>query len=96
MSQDSTVLTVFSRCVNAIREGKLIQRETLKDKEFHFQNWVQTRLEETNLHPPEIIPNPSAGREHVFYAWRLIGGSDEPVVMRQAITLNESDEAEDE
>jgi hypothetical protein len=263
MSQDSTVLTVFDRCVNAIREGKLIQRETLKDKEFHFQNWAQTRLEETNLHyekggrnsypdfrmvhspegyevkglaypgrevnydansqipsgshngrvifyifgrypdkpdgnsyptldlvichgdflnadheyihqnkslkgfgsygdilirdrkmyvaptpfglvsgvahtqtlilpedfsvigdfqhvgtlirkeaekliigytfnlrdnmlTPEIIANPSAGREHVFHAWRFIGGSNEPVVMRQAITVEESDKDEDE
>jgi len=31
-----------------------------------------------NTLTPEIIPNPSAGREHVFHAWRLVGSSNEP------------------
>jgi len=47
---DSTVLTVFSQCVYAIRDGKLIRRESRLDKEFHFQNWIRARLEETRLH----------------------------------------------
>ena len=42
-----TVLTVFQRCVQAIRDGVLIQRESNKDKEFHFQNWFSKRLQET-------------------------------------------------
>jgi hypothetical protein len=50
MSSQSTVLRVFSSCVGAIHKGKLIRRESAKDKEFHFQNWVGSRLDETNFH----------------------------------------------
>jgi hypothetical protein len=50
MSSDSTVLRVFSCCIGAIRKGKLIRRESVKDKEFHFQNWVASRLDETKFH----------------------------------------------
>ncbi len=35
-----------------------------------------------NTLDPKTIPNPSAGKEHVFCAWRLKGGSAEPVGMR--------------
>jgi hypothetical protein len=41
-----TVLDVFKRCVDAVQAGKLIQRVSASDKEYHFQNWFQTRLEE--------------------------------------------------
>ena len=41
-----TVLAVFQRSVEAIRDGVLIIRESRKDKEFHFQNWFKARLEE--------------------------------------------------
>ena len=41
---------VFRRCVEAIRAGKLIVRESANDKEFHFQNWFQRRLVEPKLH----------------------------------------------
>jgi hypothetical protein len=44
-----TPITVFTRCVEAIRQGLLIQRVSSTDKEYHFQNWFQTRLEETGL-----------------------------------------------
>jgi hypothetical protein len=50
MPDNLTVLTVFSHCVRAIRKGKLIHRESRQDKEFHFQNWVRGRLDETGLH----------------------------------------------
>jgi hypothetical protein len=50
MPDNSTVLTVFNRCVQAIRNGKLVRRESRQDKEFHFQNWVRTRLDETGFH----------------------------------------------
>lgn len=40
MSSDSTVFHVFSQCAHAIRDGRLIRRESERDKEFHFQNWV--------------------------------------------------------
>jgi hypothetical protein len=44
-----TVLTVFTRCVEAIRRGELIQRESSKDKEFHFANWFMKRLAEAKF-----------------------------------------------
>ncbi len=44
-----TLPAVFRRCVEAIRKGELIQRESAKDKEFHFQNWFRKRLKETGL-----------------------------------------------
>jgi hypothetical protein len=31
---------------------------------------------------PEKVPNPDAGREHLFRAWRLSGSSEDPVSMR--------------
>ena len=36
---------LFTLCVEAIRQGNLIQREGRNDKEFHFQNWFKARLE---------------------------------------------------
>jgi hypothetical protein len=44
-----TVLEVFAACVQAIRNEKLIVRESAQDKEFHFQNWFKNRLAETGL-----------------------------------------------
>lgn len=40
---------IFGRCVEAIESGDLIERESRKDKEFHFQNWFKARLSETGL-----------------------------------------------
>jgi hypothetical protein len=37
---------------------------------------------------PEAIPNPHAGREHAFRAWRLKGSSREPVSMRSGSAPN--------
>jgi hypothetical protein len=47
--QGMTVMSVFRRCVEAIREGSLIERESSRDKEFHFQDWFRKRLVETGL-----------------------------------------------
>lgn len=41
----SPVCTVFRECVRAMRDGILIQREGQHDKEFHFQNWLKSRLD---------------------------------------------------
>jgi hypothetical protein len=38
---------------------------------------------------PETVPNPDAGREHTFRAWRLPGGSKLSVAMRPAETVDE-------
>lgn len=37
-----------------------------------------------NTLTPATIANPSAGQEHLFYAWRLRGSPGEPVFMRQS------------
>jgi hypothetical protein len=50
MPNGSTVLDVFVRCVQAIREDIFIHRQSRQDKEFHFQNWVSERLTETGLY----------------------------------------------
>lgn len=46
----SLVCTVFRECVNAIRDGELIEREGKNDKEFHFQNWFKRRLDAIGEH----------------------------------------------
>jgi hypothetical protein len=43
------VYDVYMRSVNAIRDHKLVRRESRQDKEFHFQNWFKARLAETKL-----------------------------------------------
>lgn len=49
MPNDSTVFYVFNSCVNAIRNSEMIRRESRQDKEFHFQNWIRARLQETGF-----------------------------------------------
>jgi hypothetical protein len=44
-----TPVAVFTRCVEAIRQGFLIDRVSSTDKEFHFQNWFKARLEEIGV-----------------------------------------------
>ncbi len=44
-----TPITVFICCVEAIRQGSLIERVSSTDKEFHFQNWFKARLEELGV-----------------------------------------------
>lgn len=46
----SQVSAIFTLCVQAIRDGELIEREGRSDKEFHFQNWFKKRLETLGLH----------------------------------------------
>ena len=46
---DWTVLDVFEQCVASIRLGELIHRVSRTDKEYHFQNWFQSRLTETGV-----------------------------------------------
>lgn len=45
-----TVLTTFKRCVEAVRDGVLVERVSSTDKEYHFQNWFQARLDELGEH----------------------------------------------
>ncbi|HMQ31320.1 MAG TPA: hypothetical protein PKD53_11360 [Chloroflexaceae bacterium] len=50
MTPTLPVATLFHACVEAIREHRLIRRESRRDKEFHFQYWVGERLRETGAH----------------------------------------------
>ena len=45
----SVALDVFQKCVEAVQQGELIESVSAKDKEFHFQNWFQKRLESLGL-----------------------------------------------
>lgn len=88
----SAVIVAFEKCVPAIDSRVMIERKSLSDKEFHFQNWIRGRLDEvgsnyetggrnTNL-MPKTAENPMAGIKHEFGAWGLKSGSDEPVSMK--------------
>lgn len=44
-----TAALIFRKCVEAIRAGALIRRESKGDKEFHFQNWFSARLDELGI-----------------------------------------------
>jgi hypothetical protein len=59
-----------------IKVGVLSRREALElivGYSFNLQ---------TNELIPQKVPNPGAGREHVFHAWRLKGAVSNPVSMR--------------
>lgn len=43
------VSDIFLECFEAIRHGELIRRQNRRDKEFHFQDWFEARLEALNL-----------------------------------------------
>jgi len=47
---------IYAECVHAIDNGELIESVSSKDKEFHFQNWFQKRLEKLE------IPYETSGR----------------------------------
>jgi hypothetical protein len=64
-----TVLAVFERCVQAIRDGVLIQRESRRDKEFHFQHWFSARLKETGF-PFEV------GGRNSYPDFRMVQSTD--------------------
>lgn len=49
----SLVCAVFRECVSAIRRDILIERDSRRDKEFHFQNWFKARLENLGEHYDE-------------------------------------------
>jgi hypothetical protein len=64
-----TAAAVFQRSVQAIRDGALIKRVSTKDKEFHFQNWFEQRLEELGS-PFEV------GGRNSYPDFRMVGTTD--------------------
>lgn len=68
----TAVCNIFRQCVAAIRDNVLIEREGQKDKEFHFQNWFKSRLDELeepheesgrNTYPDFKLANHAEGYE---------------------------------
>lgn len=51
---------------------------------------------QTNELRPTKVPNPHAGREHQFQAWRLKGSPTDLVAMRVAQEAMPAEEAEDD
>lgn len=49
MPHKTTCFDVFEQCVLAVQAGNLIESVSAKDKEFHFQNWFQQRLQKLAL-----------------------------------------------
>ena len=49
VSVEQQVVQVYLALDDAIRRDVLITREGARDKEFHFQEWFQTRLREANI-----------------------------------------------
>lgn len=46
----TTCFDVFEQCVLAVQAGDLVESVSAKDKEFHFQNWFQKRIEKLGIH----------------------------------------------
>src|SRR5665213_1006725 len=61
--------TIFARCVEAITQGALIQRESSTDKEYHFQNWFKARLDETKL-------NSEVGGRNSYPDFRMVATTE--------------------
>jgi hypothetical protein len=64
-----TPFDVFSQCVSSIRGGKLIDRVSSTDKEYHFQNWFADRLSETGVAF-------EAGGRNSYPDFRLVSATD--------------------
>jgi len=43
------IVDIFLTCDSAIEQGKLIRRSSPTDKEFHFQDWFEQRLNECSI-----------------------------------------------
>lgn len=74
----TTCFEVFKECVRAVEEGDLVESVSAKDKEFHFQNWFQARLQNLGLHyeasgrnayPDFCLVNFAEGYEVKGLAW---------------------------
>jgi hypothetical protein len=74
----SKVFDVFAACAEAIIQGILIERVSRTDKEFHFQNWFESRLRGVdvlfdkggrNSYPDFTLVNFTEGYETKGLAW---------------------------
>jgi hypothetical protein len=69
MELQMAVQDVFKHCVEAIQNGVLIQRVSATDKEFHFQNWFKSRLE-------ELQQNFEIGGRNSYPDFRIVATTD--------------------
>ena len=53
----STCFTVFETCVESIRSNTLLRKESVHDKEFHFQNWCGERIVEAGYNCDDTSRN---------------------------------------
>lgn len=74
----TTCFDVFEQCVLAVQAGDLIESVSSKDKEFHFQNWFQNRLQKLfirfecsgrNTYPDFCLVEYTEGYEIKGLAW---------------------------
>ena len=66
---NETALPIFKKCVEAIREGRLVRKVSSTDKEFHFQNWFEFRLKETEL-------NYEVGGRNSYPDFRIVSATE--------------------
>lgn len=64
-----TVVEAFTRCVEAVRRGTLIERVSSTDKEYHFQSWFKSRLE-------SIGENFEIGERNSYPDFRMVATTD--------------------
>lgn len=78
MTTKTTCFDVFEQCATAVLSGELIESVSAKDKEFHFQNWFQKRLEALeinfegsgrNTYPDFCLVRHTEGYEIKGLAW---------------------------
>ena len=69
---------------NFVAVGELVRRE-VQDVIVGYRFDLQTN----EIHA-ERVPNPSAGREHVFIAWRLVGTPGAPVTLRAVLAEDDT------
>lgn len=60
----TTCYDVFAECVRAIENNELIQAVSANDKEFHFQNWFEQRIEGLGLNFDEPQRN-----SYLIFPW---------------------------
>jgi hypothetical protein len=53
----TAIVDVFAGCYAAIRRGDLIQRESRRDKEYHFQGWFGRRLADIGVQFDAVARN---------------------------------------
>lgn len=50
MPEGTKVFDIYAACADAISNGVLIESVSDRDKEFHFQNWIEARLASIDAH----------------------------------------------